>query len=137
MGQVSQILELTDSSSALGWMHKASLYPVNEESHNTVSRWLERTLVSKYTSLYLQQIKGTEHIIANPLSRDFHRSDQTLTNKFNQILLTQTAASFHIKQPAWTVISWILLLAAASKLPMASTKERQPSSMATSIGDVH
>ena len=51
MGQGSHILALTDSSSALGWMDKASFDPVNAESHNAVAPWLGRTLVSNKTSL--------------------------------------------------------------------------------------
>ena len=46
MEQGSHILALTDNSSALGWMYKASFDPVNVESHNAVARWLGWTLVS-------------------------------------------------------------------------------------------
>ena len=75
LGQGSQILELTESSSALGWMHKASFEPVNEKSHDAVARWIVWTIVSNKKSLYSQQIKGTENIIAESLSQDFHRSE--------------------------------------------------------------
>ena len=105
MGQGSYILAFTDSSSALGWMHKSSFDPVNAESHDAVSCWIGWKLVSNETSLYSQNIKGTEKIIVDDLSRDFHRSDQTLTKHFNQILPQQTAALFHIKQPPINVIS--------------------------------
>ena len=80
LGQGSHILALTDISSALGWMHKDYFNPVNAESHNAVARWLIWTLVSNDISLYSQHIKVTENIIADYLSRDFHKSDQTLTN---------------------------------------------------------
>ena len=73
MGQGSHILELTDSSSALGWMHKAYFDLVNAESHNAVARWIRWTLISNETSLFSQKIKGKENIIADSLSRDFHR----------------------------------------------------------------
>ena len=75
LGQGLHILAFTDSSNALGWMHKAPFDPVSAESHDAVSRWLGWTLVSKETSLYSQHIKGTENIIADSLSRDFHKSD--------------------------------------------------------------
>ena len=68
--QGSHILAFTDSSIALGWMHKASFDPVNAESHNTVARWLGQTLVSHESSIFSQHIKGTESIIADSLSRD-------------------------------------------------------------------
>ena len=75
MGQGSHILSFADSSSPLGWIHKASFDPVNAESHDAVAHWLGRTLVSNKTSPYSQHIKGTENIIVDYLSRDFHRSD--------------------------------------------------------------
>ena len=137
LGKGSHILELTYSSSALGWMHKASFDPVNAESHDAVARYLGWTLVSNKTSIYSQHIKGTENITTYYLSRDFHKSDQTLTKNFNQILLHQKAALFHIKQLPRNVISWISLLAAASTLPMALSKPLRPSSLTTGKGGEH
>ena len=60
MGQGSHILEFTDSSSTIEWIHKASFDPLNAESYNAVSRWIVCTLVSNETSLYSQHIKVTE-----------------------------------------------------------------------------
>ena len=37
LGQGSHTLEFTDSSSALGWIHKAFFDLVNAESHNAVA----------------------------------------------------------------------------------------------------
>ena len=110
-------------------MQKSSFDPVNAESHDAVSHWLGWTLVSHEKSLYSQPIKGKLNIIADSLSRDFHRSDQTLTKKFNQILPQQTSEMFHIKQLPRNVISWISLLAAASTLPTALPKPLRPSSL--------
>ena len=75
--------------------------------------------------------------IADSLSRYFHRSDLTLTNKFNQILPQQTAALFHIKQPPINVISWISLISSASTLPKVLPKPLRPISLATGIGGTH
>ena len=86
---------------------------MNAESHNAVALWIGWTLISNKTSLYSQHIKGIEKIIADSLSRDFHMSDQTLTNNLNQILPPYAAALFRIKQPPRNVISWISSLAAA------------------------
>ena len=83
MVQGSRILEFTDSYSALGWMHKSSFDPVNAESHYGVASCIGWTIISKETSLYSKHIKETENIITDSLSRDFHRSDQTLTKQFN------------------------------------------------------
>ena len=137
LGQGSHTLAFTDSSSALSWIHKESFDPVNIESHDAVAIWLGWTLVSHETSLYSQHIKGTENIIADSLSRDSHKSDQNLTKIFNQILPQQTAASFYIKQLPRNVISWISLLATASKLPTESPNPLRPSSLETMIGGAH
>ena len=118
-------------------MHKSSFDPLNAESHDAVALWLGWTLVSHETSLYSQQIKETENIIADSLSRDFHKSDHTLTKKFNQILPQHTAALLHIKQLPRNVIYWISLLAAASTLPTSSPKPLRPSSLETGIGGAH
>ena len=57
MGKGSHILVFTDSSSALGWIYKASFDTDNAESHYAVSRWIVRTLVSNEKYLYSQQSK--------------------------------------------------------------------------------
>ena len=75
----SHVLDFTDISSALGWMHKAYFYPVNERGHDTVARWLGWTLISNEAYLYFHHAKGTENIIADSLARDFNISDQSLT----------------------------------------------------------
>ena len=97
LGHGSHILSFTDSSSTLGFMYKASFYPINAESHNDVSRWLSWNLVINKTYLYSQHIKVTENIIADSLSSDFHISNQTLTKKFNRTLPPQTATFFCLK----------------------------------------
>ena len=137
MGQGSHILAFTDSSSALGWMNKTSVDPVNTEYNDAVARWLGWKIVSNKTSLYSQHIKGTGNIIADSLLQDSHRSDQTLTKTFNQILPQQTAVLFHIKQLPRNVIYWISLLVASSTLPTASPKSLRPSSLETGIGGAH
>ena len=137
LGQGSHILAFTDSSSALGWMHKSSFDPVNPESHDAVARWLGWTLISHETSLYSHHIKGTGNIIADSLLRDFHKSDQIITKKFNQIIPQQTKASLHTKQLPNNVISCTSSLAAASTLPTASPKPLQPIILATGIGGAH
>ena len=54
--QSSHILAFTDSSIALGWMHKASLDQVNSESYDAVARRIGLALVINETSLYSQHI---------------------------------------------------------------------------------
>ena len=90
LGHGSHVLELTDVSSALGWMKKVSFGPVNKVGHDTVERWMGWTFVSNKESLYSQHIKGTKNIIADSLSRDFNISDQSLTKVSTQF--------YHLRQ---------------------------------------
>ena len=83
LGYGSHVPAFTNSSSALGWMHKLSFDPVNKEGHDTVAQWLGWTLVSNNSYLYSQHIKGTKNTIADSLSRDFNISYQSLTKKSN------------------------------------------------------
>ena len=75
----SQILAFSDSSSALGWMHKSSFDAVNKGGRYTVDQWLCWTLFRYEVSLKFQHIKVTNNIIVELLSSDFHISDQSLT----------------------------------------------------------
>ena len=88
MVQGSHILSFTDSYIALDWMHKSPFDRVNARTHDAVSRWVGWTLVSNKTSLYSQHIKETENIIGDSLSTDFHRSDQTITLKYQPNTIT-------------------------------------------------
>ena len=133
MGPGSQILAFTYSSSDLGWMYKDSFEPVKEEIHNTVSWWLVWILIRNEVSLYSQHIQGSEKIIAESLSRDFHISYQPLTNIFNFVRSPHTAASYHIKSHPREIIFWIFSLAASSTWTKESPKPLRPSSLETEI----
>ena len=137
LGHRSHVLAFTDSSSALGWMHKEYYDLVNEESHAMVARWLGWTLISNEVFLCSQHIKVTKNIIAEFLSRDLNISDQSLTKVFNSILPPHTAASFHIQLPSREIISWILSLAASLTRPRESPNILRPSILATSKDGAH
>ena len=63
LGHVYHALAFMNSSSALGWMHKAYFDPLNEVGHYMNERWLGWTLVSNEVYLYCQHIKGTDNVI--------------------------------------------------------------------------
>ena len=73
-------------------MYKASFEPVKEKLHETVSQWLNWTLLSNKLNLYSQHIKGYSNIIADSLSSDFYISYESLTNISMPILPPQKAA---------------------------------------------
>ena len=59
-----KVLSLTDSTSALGWLHKAS-FPESKPIHDKVARWLAIKLMEKESSLYSQHIAGKFNMIAD------------------------------------------------------------------------
>ena len=46
-----KILELTDNTSALGWLHKASFDPAGKSSYDWVARWLAKFLIEHNYSI--------------------------------------------------------------------------------------
>ena len=88
-------LALTDSSSALGWLYKAS-FPESMEGHDMVARWLALVLVKNESAIYSQHIKGKRNFIADSLSRDHHMTNDQLTYAFKTLLPLQTPSSFAI-----------------------------------------
>ena len=110
LGHKYHVLDFTDISSSLGWINKASFDPVKVGGHYTVAQWMVWKLDSNEGYIYSQNIKGTENIIVDSLSRGFNISDQSLTKKFISIIPPQTTASFHIKLPPREIISWVFSL---------------------------
>ena len=92
---LQKILTFTDNSSALGWLYKASFKDC-QPVHDTVARWLARSLIKKGSALYSQHIKGKHNFIADSLSRDFHIHKQQLNHSFHTLLSTQTHPNFEI-----------------------------------------
>ena len=71
-----------------GWVYKAPFEPVKEDLHDAISRWLGFTLINNEVSLYHQIIKVTSNIKSYSLLKDFHISDETLTNIFTPLILS-------------------------------------------------
>ena len=101
-----KIPAFTDSTSALGWLYKAS-FSETIPIHDKVTRWLAMKLMIKNFALYSQHIKGTHNVIADSLSRDHHLSNKQLTMIFKTILPQQTPKNINICQLLTDIISWI------------------------------
>ena len=112
-----KILALTDSSSALGWLYKAS-FPAQKEIHDKVARWLAIDMINNNTALYSQHIRGVHNFIADSLSRDHHLTDAVLTTAFHSLLPLQTPKNFKIPPIPNAITSWL-----ASLSRLATKKE--------------
>ena len=76
-----KLLSFTDSSSALGWIYKAS-FNTSHPVHDTVARWLAKIMIENDAALYLQHIRGIHNIIADMLSRYGHIPENQLIYMF-------------------------------------------------------
>ena len=99
-------LALTDNSSALGWLYRAS-FPNSKETHNKVARWLASELISNDAALYSQHVPGRHNAIADMLSRDHHISNDQLTLLFHHVYPEQTPKNFGIYPLPTTINSWL------------------------------
>ena len=87
----SKVLAYTDSSSALGWLYKAS-FSSSQPMHDKVARWLALDLIKHKSALYSQHIRGKHNIMADILSRDTHIPD-------NQLIRLLSTIAPHVQMP--------------------------------------
>ena len=106
MDSPQKILAFAASSSALGWLYKASFKDCRPV-HDTVARWLAQSLITKGSALYSQHIKEKHNFIADSLSRDFHINKQQLNYSFHTLLPTQTHLNFKIYPFNTETCCWI------------------------------
>ena len=69
------LLALSDSSSALGWLHRSTFRPIKSPLQDVVARHLGTLLMDFEASHVSAHIKGKNNIIADSLSRDIDLSD--------------------------------------------------------------
>ena len=132
-GPKQKILSFTDSSSALGWLSKASFH-TSMPHHDTTARHLAHILTDHDSNLYSQHIRGSHNFIADSLSRDHHIDTLTLTNAFHRLLPSQTPPNFHIIQPPQATTSWLLSLLHSATKPLEPLQQPTRSKLGVSIG---
>jgi hypothetical protein len=112
-GPSQKILALTDSSSAMGWLYKASFKEKMGE-HDAVARWLAGTMIENEAALYSQHIRGCNNFVADSLSRDHHLSDEQLTFAYRTLLPLQTPQNFSISPLPTEIDCWLQSLSRTS-----------------------
>ena len=101
-------MSLTDSSSALGWLHHSTFNPVENPMHDTVARRFARQMLSHNASLFAQHIPGNCNGIADSLSRDFNLSTAALTLHIKHTFRSQVPSNFQIYNLKKETICWIV-----------------------------
>jgi hypothetical protein len=105
-GSNRKVLAFTDSSSALGWMHKAS-FNDDQETHDDVARFLADTCMNNDSSLYSQHIRGLHNVLADSLSRDTHITDNKLTFMLKTLFPEQAEKNFKLRTLPQEIVSWL------------------------------
>ena len=104
----TKIFALTDNSSALGWLFKASFHPETKEQHNKIARYLANFILQKEHSLYAEHISGVKNKVADSLSREFDFTKKELTNLIINTHTNQTPVNFGIQEIPNKTAYWIL-----------------------------
>ena len=125
-----RILNLTDNSSAVGWLFKANFEPDLQQKHDMIARKLARVLLDSETTLYPQHIPGEENLIADSFSRDIHLSPKILEFSLQSLFPKQAPKGLKILEmlPA-EIISWVESLRDLQTNKMGSPPAPEPSKM--------
>ena len=102
-----KVFALTDNSSALGWLFKASFHPAEKENHDTVARFFARNIIKNEHSIYAEHIKGSSNNVADSLSREFKFSKRQLTNLLYCAFDEQMPPNFRIQELPEANVLWI------------------------------
>ena len=93
---LSCTLALSDNSSAVGWLHKASFHPVSQSPYMKLSRHFASLALEHDICLYSEHFPGAHNIAADSLSRDFHLDDFALTHVLSSLCPSQIPSSFRL-----------------------------------------
>jgi len=111
-GQVdaeSCLLSQTDSSSAEGWLRKATLMKTHNQSTVKLQRLL-LPLISAKCCLYSQWFEGKKNDVSDALSLDHHISDFLLTTLLSTIFPHQLPNGLTIKPLPKEIGLWLICL---------------------------
>lgn len=121
------MLAYKDSSSALGWLFKASFKVETHECHDKVACQLALYSLHREQALFPRYITGENNVIADILSRDTHLDNVTLTSLCSIVSPRQTPKTFTLVPAHIKIIYWISSLMDKQTSPKESPKPPQPS----------
>ena len=128
---LSCLLGCSDSSSAVGWMHRSNFDPATKQTHEACSRHLARILLKQACTLFSQHQKGKHNIVADLLSRWHFLNPIELTLFLKHISYTQIPTNFTISPLPPVIVSWVTSTLGrlrdamvSQKTPTKNTSER-------------
>ena len=130
---LSCCLALSDSTSTVGWLHRANFDPHTKPAHDECSRTLARLMMGCNSTIYAQHQKGKHNAIADILSRWHFLSDTELLTFIRCQFPTQVPRNFRICPLPDELCSWITFL--LQKLQTMTQSRSKPTTNEQEHGD--
>ena len=124
-----KIMNWTDSSSALGWLHHSTFNPVTQPMHDIIARHLANILLDHDSTLYSQHVAGKQNAIADSLSRDTHIPDSHLVFALKSLYPQQIPSNFHLMTLPKEIVSWVYSLKALKTVKTGMRQDHRPSKL--------
>ena len=106
IGPLNSVLCMSDNSSAIGWMHKAS-FAVNQPLHRRVAAKLVRLTLEGNFVIHAEHVPGKKNLVADYLSRTFELSPTELTHRVHRLFPSQIPENFRVCQLPHEIVCWI------------------------------
>jgi len=104
----SCFLALGKNTSAVSWLHKASVDELENKPLHMATRKYAETLMNQNCCLYSQHIQGAKNNIADALSRMHNYSPLHLHSYIIENFHSQVPTTFHIVQLPQEISSWLI-----------------------------
>ncbi len=104
----SCFLALGDNTSAVSWLHKASVDELENKPLHMATRKYAETLMNQNCCLYSQHIQGAKNSVADALSRMHNYSPLHLHSYIIENFHSQVPTTFHIVQLPQEISSWLI-----------------------------
>jgi hypothetical protein len=118
-------LARTDNTSAVGWLHKASIDDKKDLPLHMAVRKCAEILLQADCCLYSQPIPGKYNVIADTLSRQFDLTHDNLTSFILSNYNFQAPPSFKISPLPQEILSWVTLWLWKCRETMGSQKAQK------------
>ena len=126
-------LNMSDSTSTVGWLKKSNHDPHEAPIHAEVARFQARTIMKINACTYSQHLPGKMNVVTDSLSRDFHLSNEQLISMLTSLHPSLSPTQIKIIDLPDDLTSWISSLAQRWPGERELPKERITSEIAAGI----
>lgn len=120
------LLSCSDSTSTVGWLHRANFDTELRPIHDEIARTLASKLIENKCCLYSQHQRGIWNVVADLLSRLYFLTDSQLTLFLRHNFGEQLPSDFQVTPLPQPIISWITsTLQKLKKLKLQQQKQKK------------